>query len=50
MGCFEDFMQFRDDVDEVKRNNLAGRATSGRRCREDLAKKEEDISKFKVKA
>ncbi len=42
MGCFEDFMQFRDEVDEVKKKIRGQGASNECRCREDLVKKEDD--------
>ncbi|MFZ3149704.1 MAG: hypothetical protein WA137_11780 [Methanothrix sp.] len=50
MGCFEDFMQFRDEVDEAKKKILRRGACNECRCVEDLVKKEENISKSKIKA
>jgi hypothetical protein len=50
MGCFEDFMQFRDEVDGIKKRGLLRETTNVRRCREDLEKTEEDIGKPNVKA
>jgi hypothetical protein len=49
MGCFEDFMQFRDEVDEVRKKILIRGATNGRRCTQDLEEKKEGISKPKAK-
>jgi len=49
MGCFEDFMQFRDEVDEVRKKILVRGATNGRRCTQDLVEKKEGISKPKAK-
>jgi hypothetical protein len=39
MGCFEDFMQFLDEVDEIKKKGPAKGTTNECRCREDLEKK-----------
>jgi len=50
MSCFEDYMQFRDEVDEAKKK-IRGQGESNEcRCRDDLVNDEEDISKTKVKA
>ncbi|MCK9441064.1 MAG: hypothetical protein M0Q13_06560 [Methanothrix sp.] len=50
MGCFEDYMQFRDEVDEAKKKILRRGACNVRLHMQDLEKREEDISKPKVKA
>jgi hypothetical protein len=50
MGCFEDYIQFREEVDEAKKKIQGQRASNGCRCKEDLEKKEEDIAMPKVKA
>lgn len=48
MGCFEDFEQFRDEVDQAKKKIQAREASSQCRCR-DMAKKEEDLVNLEVK-
>ncbi|MDD2755587.1 MAG: hypothetical protein PHS80_08680 [Methanothrix sp.] len=40
MGCFEDYMQFRNDVDEVKKKIHRQRTSDECRCREDRDEKE----------
>ena len=50
MGCFEDYIQFRDEVDEAKKKIQGRGASNDCRCKGDLEKKEEDIAKHKVKA
>jgi len=45
MGCFEDYMQFRDEVDEVKKKIQGHGASSECRCGEDLLENEENFSK-----
>jgi hypothetical protein len=49
MGCFEDFMQFRDEVDEVRKKILVRGATNGCRSTQDQEEKKEGISKPKAK-
>ena len=49
MGCFEDYMQFRDEVDEAKKKIEGQEESNECRCRDDLANDEEDISKPKSK-
>ncbi len=49
MGCFEDYMQFRDEVDEAKKKIKGQEESNECRCRDDLANDEEDISKPKSK-
>jgi hypothetical protein len=39
MSCFEDYMQFRDDVDEVKKKIQGQGASNECRYREDIEKK-----------
>jgi hypothetical protein len=50
MGCFEDYMQFRDEVDEAKRKTRGNGASKKCRCKEDQIENDEDISKLKAKS
>ncbi|MFZ2471236.1 MAG: hypothetical protein WAW52_04765 [Methanothrix sp.] len=50
MGCFEDYMQFRDEVDEAKKKIRSQVARNVCQCKRDLEKKEEYIGKPKVRA
>lgn len=43
MGCFEDYMQFRDDVDEVRKKIQGLGAGNECRCKEDLLNNEGNI-------
>ncbi len=43
MGCFEDYMQFRDEVDEVKKNIQGQEAGRECRCKEDRLNNKEKI-------
>ena len=47
MGCFEDFIQFRDEVDEAKKKIIVSGATNGRE--QERSREDESISKLKVK-
>ncbi len=49
MGCFEDLMQFRDEVDGIKKRFPLKGKTTEFRCRKDWEKRKEDIIRPKVK-
>lgn len=49
MGCFEDYMQFRDEVDEAKKKIQGHGASNKCRGKEDQIGNDENISKPKVK-